>query len=98
IIYYDVIIKKNKIVEFIFLKILALPVLILFGFRYIMAPVLSFPMFLFVYLIPSTLFLSFNDFNPIFNQYRLGIVYLLSLFSILIFAYQSTFIMRYMID
>lgn len=92
------IIKGNKYIKHVFFNILSLPISFVFGIRYIIAPVLSCLIFLAVYILPSILFLYFNELNPILNQYRLGIVYLLSLLSIVLFAYKSTYVMRFVID
>src|SRR5699024_10837378 len=92
------IIKRNKYIKYVFFNILSLPISFVFGIRYIIAPALSFLIFLAIYIAPSILFLQFNELNPILNQYRLGIVYLLSLLSTVLFAYKSTYVMRFVID
>lgn len=92
------IIKRNKYIKYVFINILSLPILFVCGIRYIIAPALSFLIFLAIYIAPSILFLNFNELNPMLNQYRLGIVYLLSLLSIVLFAYKSTYVMRFVID
>lgn len=94
----DSIIRKNKYIKYVFYKILSLPVTFLLGIRYLIAPILSFLMFLVLYITPSIIFLYFNAVNPIFDQYKFGVVYILSLFSIVLFAYQSTYVMRFVID
>ncbi|MBU9673846.1 hypothetical protein KQ939_09880 [Planococcus sp. CP5-4] len=89
--------ERNKVAAFIYTKILSIPAIGFIYFHYISAPILTILMFLGIYLIPSVLFLSFKEAHPIFMQYSQGIVYILSLLSVLFFAYKSNNIMKFII-
>lgn len=94
---YEVI-EKSKILSFIFKKILVFPVISLIYFQYMIAPVLSIMLFLFIYFLPSMWILILGETYPIIEQYEQGIIYLLSILSVLFFAYRSNVVMTFFID
>lgn len=89
--------RKNDIVEFIFYRILVFPIRVLLIYHSFSSFILSLFLFVFIYLMPSLLFLKLNEFYPVIEQYSLGIVYILSLISIFFFAYKSSFVMNRLI-
>lgn len=92
------IIEKSKILSFIIKKILVLPFISFIYFQYIIAPVLTVIMFLSIYFLPSMLILNLGETHPILEQYKQGIIYILSLLSVLFFAYKSDVLMGFIIE
>lgn len=95
--FYELV-EKNKLLSFIYNKILAIPAFVLAYYIYIIAPILSIVLFLGIYLLPSLLFLKLVEIYPGLSQYSEAIIYILSLLSVLIFAYKSEIVMRISID
>lgn len=92
------ILKKSKILSFIYKKILVLPFIGFIYFQYIVAPLLTVIMFLDIYFLPSMWILRLGETHPIIEQYKQGIIYILSLASVLFFAYKSNVLMGFIIE
>ncbi|MDJ1473917.1 hypothetical protein QBX67_00275 [Bacillus sp. LS15-K4] len=92
------ILEKSKVFSFIYEKILVLPFSGLIYFRYITAPILTAIMFLGIYFSPSMWILKLGETHAIIEQYSQGIIYIVSLLSVLFFAYKSNLVMRFIID
>lgn len=92
------ILEKSKILSFIYKKVLALPFIGFIYFQYIIAPILTVIMFLGIYFLPSMWILRLGETHPILEQYSQGIIYILSLVSVLFFAYKSNVVMRFIIE
>lgn len=91
------ILKRNRIFTFIYTNVLSIPAIGFIYFHYIIAPILTIIIFLGIYFLPSAWFLSLKEFHPVLMQYSQGIVYILSLLSLLFFAYKSNKIMNFFI-
>lgn len=92
------VIEKNKILSFIYRKILFLPFIGFVYFKYIVAPLLTVIMFLGFYFLPSMWILKLGETHTIVEQFKQGIIYIISLISVLSFAYRSNVVMRYIIE
>lgn len=92
------IIEKNKILSFIFSKILITPIIGLIYFQYLIAPILTIIVFLAIYFLPSMCILKLGETYPILEQYSQGSIYFLSLVSVLFFAYKSNIAMSFIIE
>ncbi|WP_438317266.1 hypothetical protein [Sporosarcina sp. FA9] len=90
--------EKSKILSFIYKKVLALPFIGFIYFQYLIAPVLTIIMFLGIYILPSMLILKLGETYPIIEQYKQGFIYILSLLSVLFFAYKSNVLMRIFVE
>jgi hypothetical protein len=90
--------EKSKILSFIYKKVLVLPFIGFIYFQYIIAPILTVIMFLGIYFLPSMWILRLGETHPILEQYSQGIIYILSLVSVLFFAYKSNLVMRFIIE
>jgi len=95
---FSKLLQKNKIIEFIFGEILILPIIGFKYFQYVIAPILTVIMFLSIYYLPSLLYLELEDKLLISDHYSQGVVYVLSLLSVLFFAYKSNNIMRFIME
>lgn len=95
---FSELLEKNKVLSFIYNKILAIPAIGFIYFQYAIAPILTVIMFLGIYLLPSLWFLRLAETNPILEQYSQGIIYILSLLSVLFFAYKSNVVMGLIIE
>ncbi|MEY9865379.1 hypothetical protein ABIE66_000758 [Peribacillus sp. B2I2] len=95
---FSEILEKNKLLSFIYNKILSIPAIVLIYFMYIIAPILSILLFLGIYFLPSMLFLRLGESYPILEQYSQGVIYILSLLSVLFFAYRSNVVMGFIIE
>ncbi|RHW36680.1 hypothetical protein D1B33_09775 [Lysinibacillus yapensis] len=95
---FSEILKKNKVLSFIYNKILVIPAIGFIYFQYTFAPILSIILFLGIYFLPSLLFLRLGEKYSILEQYSQGIIYILSLLSVLFFAYKSNLVMRFIIE
>jgi hypothetical protein len=92
------ILEKNKILSFIYNQILVIPAIGFIYFQQLVAPFLSIILFLSIYSLPSMWFLRIGETYPILEQYRQGIVYILSLLSVIFFAYKSNLVMGFIIE
>lgn len=92
------IIEKNKVVSFIYKKVLVIPFLGFIYFQYLITPVLTVIIFLGFYFLPSMWILRLGETHAIIEQYGQGIIYLLSIISVLFFAYKSNVLMRFILE
>ncbi|WP_416655766.1 hypothetical protein [Bacillus amyloliquefaciens] len=92
------ILEKNNIFSFIYRKILILPIIGFLYFQYVLAPILALLIFLLIYFLPSMWILRLGETHPILEQYSQGIIYILSLVSVLFFAYKSNVLMGFLIN
>lgn len=90
--------QKYKLLSIIYDNILSIPVVGFMHFQYMLAPLLTLSMFLAFYLLPSMCILNLGETNLIFEEYKQGIIYITSLLSVILFAYRSNIIMRYIIE
>ncbi|MCY7758704.1 hypothetical protein [Bacillus inaquosorum] len=90
--------EKNYIFSFIYRKILFLPIIGFFYFQYVLAPILALLIFLLIYFLPSIWILRLGETHPILEQYSQGIIYIISLVSVLFFAYKSNILMGFLIN
>ncbi|WP_223554648.1 hypothetical protein [Lysinibacillus sphaericus] len=88
-------IEKYKILSFLFSKILILPIVILIYYQYLFAPFMAIIMYISIFIIPPLLVNLLSENIPIFNIYQEGLIYLLSLITVLLFAYNSNTLMRF---
>lgn len=95
---FSEVLQKYKILSIIYNKILSLPFIVFIYFQYLLAPLLTLTMFLAIYFLPSMCILKLGETNLIVEEYKQGIIYIISLISVLVFAYQSNFTMRYIIE
>lgn len=91
------IIEKSKVLSFIYKKILSIPAIGFIYFQYLVAPILTVIMFLGIYFLPSMWFLMLAATYPILQKYDEGIIYILSLLSVIFFAYKSNVLMNFII-
>ncbi|BCC10832.1 TPA: hypothetical protein ACLBZV_000943 [Bacillus cereus] len=89
--------EKNKVVLFIYKNIFGVPFIAFIYFHYMLAPVLTVMMFLGIYFLPSMLILTLGETYVVIEQYEQGIIYIISLLSLLFFAYKSNKLMEFMI-
>ncbi|MCI3146188.1 hypothetical protein C5137_07590 [Bacillus cereus] len=92
------ILEKSKVLSFIYKKVLVVPAIGFIYFQYIITPIITVIMFLGIYFLPSMWILKLGETHAIIEQYSQGIIYILSLLSVLFFAYQSNLVMRFIID
>lgn len=92
------IIKKSKVLSFIYKKVLVLPFIGFIYFQYIITPIITVIIFLGIYFLPSMWILKLGKTHAVIEQYSQGIIYIISLLSVLFFAYKSNFVMRFIID
>lgn len=92
------IIEKSRLISIIYKKVLVLPFIGFIYFQYIIAPVLTIIMFLGIYFLPSMWILRLGETHVILEEYSQGIIYILSLLSVLLFAYKSNVLMRLIIE
>ncbi len=92
------ILEKSKVLSFIYKKVLVLPAIGFIYFQYIITPIITVIIFLGIYFLPSMWILKLGETHAIIEQYSQGIIYILSLLSVLFFAYQSNLVMRFIID
>lgn len=95
---FSEIIEKNKVVSFIYKKVLVIPFLGFIYFQYVVAPLLTVIMFLGFYFLPSMWILRLGETYTIIEQFGQGIIYILSLISVLFFAYKSNVLMRLILE
>ncbi len=91
-------IERNKTFSFIYTKILIIPFIGFIYFQYLVAPLLTIIAFLGFYLLPSMLVITLGETYTIIQRYEQGIIYLLSLGSVLLFAYKSNIVMNRIIE
>lgn len=91
-------IERNKTFSFIYTKILIIPFIGFIYFQYLVAPLLTIIIFLGFYLLPSMLVITLSETYTIIQRYEQGIIYLLSLGSVLLFAYKSNIVMNMIIE
>lgn len=96
LLFYGII--KSKVLSFIYKKVLVLPVIGFIYFQYIITPIITVIIFLGIYFLPSMWILKLGETHAIIEQYSQGIIYILSLLSVLFFAYKSNLVMRFIID
>lgn len=92
------IIKKSKLFSFIYKKVLVLPFIGFIYLQYIITPIITVIIFLGIYFLPSMWILKLGETYAIIEQYSQGIIYIISLLSVLFFAYKSNLVMRFIID
>lgn len=92
------ILEKSKVLSFIYKKVLVLPFIGFIYFQYIITPIITVIMFLGIYFLPSMWILKLGETHAIIEKYSQGIIYILSLLSVLFFAYKSNLVMRFIID
>ncbi|EOQ17199.1 MULTISPECIES: hypothetical protein [Bacillus cereus group] len=90
--------EKSKVFSFIYRKVLVLPFIGFIYFQYIITPIITVIMFLVIYFLPSMWILKLGETHAIIEQYSQGIIYIISLLSVLFFAYKSNLVMRFIID
>ncbi|AIY78145.1 TPA: hypothetical protein ACLQU7_001317 [Bacillus tropicus] len=92
------ILEKSKVLSFVYNKILVLPAIGFIYFQYIITPIITVIMFLGIYFLPSMWILKLGETHDIIEQYSQGIIYILSLLSVLFFAYKSNVLMGFIIE
>lgn len=92
------VLQKYKILSVIYDNILSIPFVGFMYFQYMLAPLLTLFMFLAIYFLPSMYILNIGETNLIVEEYKQGIIYITSLLSVIVFAYRSNIIMRYIIE
>lgn len=95
---FNKIIEKYKVLSVVYNKILSIPIIFVFKIQYVAAPVLSTIIFIALYFTPSVMILKISDFFPYITPYVEGIIYLVSLISVLLFAYKGNKVMAFIIE
>ncbi|MFZ7942769.1 hypothetical protein [Neobacillus sp. 19] len=95
---FNKLIEKYKILSIIFKKVLSIPIIVIFIIQYFAAPILSAMMFLAFYFIPSLIILNVSNTYPFISQSVEGIIYIVSLISVLIFAYKGNKVMAFFVE
>jgi hypothetical protein len=95
---FNKLIEKYKIIHLIFDKVLSLPVIVIFKFQYFAAPILSATMFFALYFLPSLIILNVSNAFPLISQFVEGIIYIVSLISVLLFAYKGNKVMAFFVE
>ncbi|WP_163971821.1 hypothetical protein [Oceanobacillus halotolerans] len=92
------IIDKNRFVSFIFSKVLIIPVILFVKIQYFIAPILTILSFLIIYIFPAQIILIIVNIYPALKPFSEGFVYLISIVSVLLFAYKGNSVMKFIID
>lgn len=95
---FPIILEKNKILSFIYTRILSLPVIGFIYYQYLAAPLLTVFMFLGIYFVPPLWVVMLAEKSLFIAQYSQGIIYMLSLLTVLFFAYKSNLLMRLILE
>lgn len=92
------IIEKNKFISFLFSKILIIPIVFFNKFNYFFTPILTILTFLFIYIIPAQIALILINIYPVLNPFSEGILYLISIISVVLFAYKGNNLMKFITE
>lgn len=95
---FNTFIDKYKVLSVVYQKILSIPIIVVIQFQYFTAPILATMMFLALYFSPSLVILSISKFFPLITPYVEGIIYLVSLASVLLFAYKGNKVMAFIVE
>lgn len=79
------------------LYILGLPLILTIHLHHIAAPIVTTVMFFLFYLVPTSLVLMIIDTIPIIGSYTTGIIYLVNVLAVLVYAYFGNHIMNLII-
>lgn len=88
---------KYRLVQNI-LNILGTPILILIFAQYYLAPIITIIMFIGFYIVPTATILNLSNSYLFLKPYLGGIIYLVNVFTVLIFAYFGNRIMGFLIN
>jgi len=88
---------KSQIIKYI-MNVLGFPLLIVFATQYYLAPIITILLFLGFYIVPTSLILELSNLNSNITPILGGIIYLVNVFAVLIFAYFGNKVMLIIID
>ncbi|PKS15395.1 hypothetical protein CX118_19335 [Bacillus sp. BI3] len=84
---------ENKFINGM-IKIFGLPLFLIMMARYYLSPIFTIMVFAIFYIFPTAMILNLSNVLIFLNPYLDGIIYLVNVFTVLIFAYLGNYVMR----